>query len=69
MKLHLSGPTAYNQFSGYGAGYVAVNGTQYTRSLVVLPDQTYEGLAQDIDEHGSLIVDGTVVSAGSLIHL
>lgn len=39
------------------------------RVRVVLPDQTYEGQAQDIDEHGALIVDGTVVSAGSLIHL
>jgi uncharacterized protein len=39
LKLHLSGPTAYNQFSGYGTDYVAVNGTSYSRSLVVLPDQ------------------------------
>jgi BirA family biotin operon repressor/biotin-[acetyl-CoA-carboxylase] ligase len=39
------------------------------RVRVVLPDQTYEGQAQDIDEHGALIVDGTAVSAGSLIHL
>ena len=39
------------------------------RVRVVLPDQTYEGHAQDINEHGALIVDGIVVSAGSLIHL
>jgi BirA family biotin operon repressor/biotin-[acetyl-CoA-carboxylase] ligase len=36
---------------------------------VELPDRAFEGIAEDIDEHGALIVDGAVVSAGSLIHL
>jgi biotin-(acetyl-CoA carboxylase) ligase len=39
------------------------------RVKVMLPDRTLEGLAQDINERGELIVDGTVISAGSLTHL
>ncbi len=36
---------------------------------VELPDRVLEGIAQDIDARGELIVDGEVVSAGSIIHL
>lgn len=36
---------------------------------VELPDRAFEGVAQDINEHGELLVDGTVVSAGSVTHL
>ena len=36
---------------------------------VQLPDRSFEGVAQDINERGELIVDGTVVSAGSVTHL
>ena len=36
---------------------------------VQLPDRAFEGLAEDINEHGELIVDGAVVSAGSVRHL
>jgi BirA family biotin operon repressor/biotin-[acetyl-CoA-carboxylase] ligase len=36
---------------------------------VHLPDRAFEGVAQDINERGELIVDGTVVSAGSVTHL
>jgi BirA family biotin operon repressor/biotin-[acetyl-CoA-carboxylase] ligase len=39
------------------------------RVRVELPDRVLEGLAQDIDAFGQLIVDGAVVSAGSVIHL
>ena len=39
------------------------------RVRVVLPDRTFEGQAQEVNERGELIVDGTVISAGSLIHL
>jgi BirA family biotin operon repressor/biotin-[acetyl-CoA-carboxylase] ligase len=39
------------------------------RVRVLLPDRTFEGQAQDISERGELIVDGTLVSAGSLTHL
>ena len=43
MKLHLAGKTADNLFTGYGAGYVAVNQTRYEKSLVVMPDRIIEG--------------------------
>jgi BirA family biotin operon repressor/biotin-[acetyl-CoA-carboxylase] ligase len=36
---------------------------------VELPGRSFEGTAQDIDAHGELIVDGTIVSAGTVIHL
>jgi BirA family biotin operon repressor/biotin-[acetyl-CoA-carboxylase] ligase len=39
------------------------------RVRVELPGRSFEGTAQDIDGHGELIVDGTIVSAGSVIHL
>lgn len=36
---------------------------------VQLPDRAFEGVAQGINELGELIVDGAVVSAGSVTHL
>lgn len=39
------------------------------RVRVQLPDRVFEGLAQDINERGELLVDGAVVSAGSVTHL
>lgn len=39
------------------------------RVRVQLPDRAFEGLAQDINERGELVVDGAVVSAGSVTHL
>ncbi|MDQ3187047.1 MAG: Mth938-like domain-containing protein [Pseudomonadota bacterium] len=42
MKLHLSGFSEQNMFTGYGSGYVAVNRTRYERNLIVLPDRIIE---------------------------
>ena len=42
MKLHLARAAGRNLFSGYGAGYVAINGQRYERSLIVLPDRVVE---------------------------
>lgn len=39
------------------------------RVRIELPDRAFEGVAQDIDAGGGLIVDGVVVSAGSVTHL
>ncbi len=39
MKLHLDPATAKNAITGYGEGYVMVNGQRFERSLVVLPDR------------------------------
>jgi len=39
LKLHRESRTALNTFTGYGAGYVMVNGERIERSVVVLPDR------------------------------
>lgn len=42
MKLHLSEHEGLNIFSGYGAGYVAINQVRYEHNLIVLPDHIIE---------------------------
>ena len=39
MKLHASGLTSLNTFTGYGAGFVLINDVRYESSLVVMPEQ------------------------------
>ena len=39
MKLHLNQAAGRNAFSGYGEGYVLVNGVRYETSLLVMPDE------------------------------
>ena len=39
MKLHATAPAARNAFSGYGEGYVLVNGARHESSLIVTPEQ------------------------------
>ena len=39
MKLHVSGPGPRNTITGYGEGYVLVNGQRHESSLIVLPDR------------------------------
>ena len=50
MKLHLARAEGRNQFSGYGRGYVAINGVRYERSLIVLPDRIVHWEARDFDD-------------------
>ena len=42
MKLHLARIDKQNAFTGYGEGYVLVNGRRYESSLLVLPGQLIE---------------------------
>lgn len=42
MKLHLSHSEGRNNVTGYGPGYVLVNGIRYEQSLVLLPDSIIE---------------------------
>jgi uncharacterized protein len=42
LKLHLSGMTGQNMFTGYGAGHVMINHARYEHSLIVLPDRIIE---------------------------
>ena len=39
MKLHASAPGTANTFTGYGEGYVMVNGERRDSSLVVMADR------------------------------
>lgn len=39
MKLHASGPSGRNTVTGYGEGYVVVNGQRHEASVIVLPDR------------------------------
>ena len=39
MRLHASAPSALNTFSGYGDGFVMVNGQRHESNLIVLPER------------------------------
>ena len=39
MKLHASSPSALHTFSGYGEGFVLVNGQRHESNLIVTPEQ------------------------------
>ncbi|MBI4293059.1 MAG: Mth938-like domain-containing protein [Betaproteobacteria bacterium] len=62
MKLHSANTTGLNTFTGYGQGYVMVNGERHDKSLVVLPRRivtdwaasTFEALAA---EHLAVLLD------------
>lgn len=45
MKLHLAAAGSSNRFTGYGAGYLTVNGERYAKALVVTPAALHEDLA------------------------
>jgi uncharacterized protein len=38
LKLHASSLTALNTFTGYGPGFVLVNGQRHESSLIVMPE-------------------------------
>ena len=50
MKLHATAPTARNAFSGYGDGYVLVNGARHESSVIVLPDRVLPWDVAGFDE-------------------
>jgi uncharacterized protein len=76
LKLHLSTPGAAHTFTGYGAGYVAVDGRRFERNLIVLPDRivddwsaaSFDGLAP---EHFTALVElrPEIVLLGTGAHL
>jgi len=39
VKLHAPAPSPLNTFTGYGEGFVLVNGQRHESSLIVLPGQ------------------------------
>jgi uncharacterized protein len=42
VKFHLQSAAGNNLFTGHGAGYVAINGTRFVRSVLVTPDRIIE---------------------------
>ena len=51
MKFHLQTPGGQNLFTGHGAGYVAVNGVRYAKSMVVTPERVLDDWPATDFEH------------------
>jgi uncharacterized protein len=51
VKFHLARPDGRNLFTGYGPGFVAINGALYRSSLIVTADQV---LVWDVDSPAAL---------------
>ena len=49
MKLHAAVPTGLNAFTGYGEGYVLVNGARHSANLIVLPESVLPWKAAGFD--------------------
>jgi uncharacterized protein len=49
VKLHASSPSALNTFSGYGDGYVLVNGQRHANNVIVMPEQLLPWSATSFD--------------------
>jgi len=50
VKLHASRPSGVNTITGYGEGYVMVNGERRSSSVVVMPDRIEEWPAKGFDK-------------------
>ena len=73
MKLHLDQPANINAITGYGPGYVQVNQTRHSGSLIVMPSQLIENwrpksfeelLAEDFEELAKLPVEIVLLGTG-----
>jgi uncharacterized protein len=53
VKLHLAGPLARNTITGYGAGYVVVNGARHDENLIVLADRILPWSAASFESLGA----------------
>jgi uncharacterized protein len=50
VKLHSSVPSGVNTITGYGEGYVMVNGERRSSPVVVMPDRVEEWSARAFDQ-------------------
>jgi uncharacterized protein len=50
VKLHSTGPSGQNTFTGYGEGYVLVNGVRHAASVIVLTDRVLPWDAQGFEQ-------------------
>lgn len=60
MKLHLNQAAGHNAFTGYGEGYVLINGVRHESNMLVLPDSPVTVWA---------VQDPTAMSAEHILHL
>ena len=76
MKLHQSKQAGINTFTGYGDGFVLVNGRRVDRSVIVMPEAliedwsatTFEALtAADLDVLTGLDREVILLGTGSLL--
>jgi len=73
MKLHLSDAPGKNLFTGYGEGYVLVNGLRHENNLIVLPEsiEAWKGggienlTAEDFDHLAALGVEIVLLGTGA----
>ncbi|HVL34163.1 MAG TPA: Mth938-like domain-containing protein [Burkholderiales bacterium] len=73
MKLHASVPAGRNAFTGYGEGYVVLNGERRASSVVVLRDRVVDWdaeafdrlTAEDFGFLGSLDVEIVILGTGA----
>ena len=49
MKLHSPAPSAFNTFTGYGEGFVMINGQRHDRSTIVTPERLLQWSAASFD--------------------
>jgi uncharacterized protein len=72
VKLHATAPGARNAFSGYGEGYVLVNGARHESSVIVTPERvlpwsatTFDALAEpDFDVFQGLALEILLIGTG-----
>jgi len=78
VKLHLERFEGLNAFTGYGDGYVMVNGRRHATSLVVFPErvvdpwevQTPEAIVEPVlDFLAALPLEIVLVGTGPRMHL
>lgn len=69
MKLHLDRPGSVHIITGYGEGYVEVDGAQRTGGLVVLPDEVVTGWADRLTDLTPSHFDALLIRAPELVLL
>jgi len=75
VKLQLAGSSARNTITGYGAGYILVNGARHEANLIVLPDRIlpwsatgFDALAaEDFAELASLPLEVVLLGTGATL--
>jgi uncharacterized protein len=67
MKIERELPDGRNAFTGYGAGYVVVNGESYTRSVVVSAETLREWEPRSVADVGSADIASLVAPGVEIV--